>query len=167
MASRSYASFLASSSFPADDVPALAVVVGDPDLFDLQRREVLLVLSLRRHLVVAPGPREDFLGHFLLLAHPGAQDVLQLPLFQRVEGLLADHAAIRHDADADDPEPLLQPVHYRDQRRHVRRVPRPHLAADRMPFAVQNHPHHHLLQVRPVVLAVAVLAQRLSSSPSK
>jgi hypothetical protein len=32
-----------------------------------------------------------------------------------------------------------------------------------MPLAVQDHPHDDLLEVRPMVLAVAVLAERLST----
>ena len=65
-------------------------------------------------------------------------------------------ATMRDRADA---EPLPQPVHHRNQRLHVGNVARPQLAADRSPPAVENRGHHHLLAVRAMVLAMAVLAQ--------
>ena len=51
-----------------------------------------------------------------------------------------------------------------DQRRHVGGIARPHLRAHRMSVAVRLHGENHLPQVRAMVLAVAVLAQRLPAS---
>ena len=55
----------------------------------------------------------------------------------------------------------LQPIHHRDQRRHVGRVPRPEFAADRTSPTVQDCSHHHLLAIVAVVLAVPVLPEGL------
>src|SRR5262249_16030121 len=43
-------------------------------------------------------------------------------------------------------------------------VARPHLRAHRPPVAIEQHREDHLPQVRPMVLAVAVPAQRLPAS---
>jgi hypothetical protein len=61
-------------------------------------------------------------------------------------------------------EALAQPVDHRDQRRHIGAVPRPHLRAYRPPVAVNEHRKDHLPQIPSVILAVAVVAQRLAAS---
>ena len=84
-------------------------------------------------------------------------------LLQRLDRLLADHAPVGHDADLADPEPAAEPIDDRDQRRHIGRVARPQLAADRPPLAVEHGPDDHLVEVGPVVLAVAPLADVLAA----
>ena len=76
----------------------------------------------------------------------------------------ADHAAVGDHAHARDVEAPPQPVDHRDHGRHVGSIARPHLRAHRSPVAVEQHGEDHLPQVRAVVLAVAVLAQRLPAS---
>ena len=61
------------------------------------------------------------------------------------------------------PEAALQPLGHPVEGGHVGGVARPHLAADRNAVAVDDHPQHHLLAIAAVVLALAVLAQRLAA----
>jgi len=79
------------------------------------------------------------------------------------ERLLRDHATVRHHAGTLHPEPLLHTPHHRYQCVHVRGVPGPHLTAHRVSFTIQEGTHHHLLQIRTVVLAVPVLSQGVPS----
>jgi hypothetical protein len=66
-----------------------------------------------------------------------------------------------------DIEAPAQPVDDGDHGRHIGSVARPHLRAHRPPVAVEQHGQDHLLQVRPVILAVAVLTQRLPAGALK
>ena len=95
------------------------------------------------------------------LAH--AQDIQEPPRLQLGHGLGTDHAAVGDHAHARDVEAPAQPVDHRDQRRHVGGVARPHLRAHRPAVAVDQHGQDHLPQVRTVILAVAVPAQRLAA----
>ena len=61
-----------------------------------------------------------------------------------------------------DPEPAAEPIDYRDERRDIGRVARPQLTTDRSPLTVEHGPDDHLLEIRPMVLAVATLTDRLS-----
>ena len=84
--------------------------------------------------------------------------------FEFHDGLGADHAAVGHDAQTrPDGEALAQPVHHRNEAPRVRRVARPHLRADRPAIAVEQHGEDHLAQVRPMILGIAVPAQRLAA----
>jgi hypothetical protein len=107
---------------------------------------------------------EHQLAHQLVraLAHP--QDVQQPPCLQLRYGLGADHPAVGDHTHARDVETPAQPVDHRDQRRHVGSIARPHLRADWPPIAVNEHRKDHLPQIRSMVLAVAVLPQRLPAS---
>ena len=49
------------------------------------------------------------------------------------------------------------------QRRHVGGIARPHLGANRPAVAVDDEAEDHLLQIGPIVLGIAVLAQRLAA----
>ena len=116
------------------------------------------------HDPIATSPGQDLVLDLVLRSHPGAQDVLpaSLLLLQFLDRLLADHAPVGHDADLGDAEPAAEPIHDRDERRDIGRVARPQLTADRSPLTVEHGPDDHLLEVRPVVLAVATLTDRLS-----
>ncbi len=76
---------------------------------------------------------------------------------------LADHASVGHNAHPSDPEPVLQPASDDLQALHVRRVSRPHLATQRVSFAVNNNARNHLLQVRPMVFRITVLPNRFAA----
>jgi hypothetical protein len=106
---------------------------------------------------------EHQLAHQLVRAFPHAQDIQQPPRLQLGHGLSADHAAIGDHAHARDREAAAQPVDHRDQRRHVGGVARPHFRAHRPPIAVDQHRKDHLPQIGTMILAVAVLAQRLAA----
>ena len=60
------------------------------------------------------------------------------------------------------PKPAAEAIDHRDQRRHVGRVAGPELAADRPSLTVEHGPDDHLLEVGPVVLAVAPLPEALA-----
>ena len=116
------------------------------------------------HDPIATSPGQDFILDLVLRSHPGAEDVLpaSLLLLQFLDRLLADHAPIGHDADLGDAEPATEPIHHRDERRDIGRVAGPQLTADGSPLFVEHGPDDHLLEVGPVVLAVATLTDRLS-----
>src|SRR6516164_11274385 len=117
------------------------------------------------HHAVATGSGQDLPSDLLLPPHPRPPDVQPTPprLLQLLDRLPADHAPVGHDADLADGEPLAQAIDHRDQRAHVGGVARPELAADRPSLAVEHHPDDHLLEIRSVILAVAVSADGLSS----
>jgi hypothetical protein len=106
------------------------------------------------------------LAHQLVgtLAHP--QDIKEAARLEFGQRLGADHAAVGDDAHAADIETPAQPVDDGDQARHVGGIARPHLRAHRPAVAVEQHGQDHLLQVRPVILAVAMLTQRLAAGVS-
>ena len=115
------------------------------------------------NLPVTAGTGEDLLLHLFALPHPSTQEVRDILLFQVEHRLGADHPPIRNDADPPDRKPAPQPLDYRNERRYIRRVPRPHFAADRLTLIVQDDPHHHLIEVGAVILAVAQSADGLAS----
>ena len=110
---------------------------------------------------VAAASGDHFVSDFILRPHAGAQDILPTPfvILQVLDRLLADHAPIGHDANAIDPEATPESIHDGDQRLHVGGVAGPQLAADRSALSVQDRSHDHLLEIRPMILGVAVLAQ--------
>lgn len=67
------------------------------------------------------------------------------------------------DAHPADAKALAQPVDHRQQHGDVGGVPRQHLGAERPAVAVEDDGQHHLLEVRPMVLGMAVGAQRLAA----
>ena len=117
------------------------------------------------HDPVAPRPGQHLVFHLVLRPHPGTEDVLPASLVcsKRLDRLLADHAPVGHDADPADPEPTAQAIDDRDQRRHVGGVARPQFAADRPPLTVEHRPDDHLVEVGPMVLAEAPLADVLAA----
>src|SRR5512143_2190688 len=117
------------------------------------------------HDPVATGPGQHLVSHLVLRPHPGTQDVLPTPLvlLQRCDRLLADHAPIRHDADPAHPEPTAQAIHHGDQRGHIGGVARPQFAADRPALTIEHRPDDHLVEVGPMVLAEAALADVLAA----
>ena len=117
------------------------------------------------HDPVTPRSGQHLVFHLVLRPHPGTEDVLPAPLrlLQRRDRLLADHAPVGHDADPADPEPAAEAINDGDQRLHVGGVARPQLAADRPALAVEHRPDDHLVQVGPMVLAEAPLADVLAA----
>jgi len=103
----------------------------------------------------------DFLGG--ALAH--AKDVVDVADFELAKGGGADHAAISDDADAGDQGAGFEPLDHRQQRGDVGGVAGPQLGTNRSPAAVDDDGEHDLLQIRAVILGVAVLAG--SPAPSK
>ena len=106
---------------------------------------------------------EHQLAHQLVRALAHAEDIQEPPRLQLGHSLGADHAAIGDHAHARDVEAPAQPVDHRDQRRHVGGVAGPHLRAHRPAIAIDQDSEDHLPQVGTVILAVAVLAQRLAA----
>ena len=92
-----------------------------------------------------------------------AKDIIKLALFQPLNGLSRDHAAIGDHANAADSEALAETVNHRQQRLHIDGIARPHLCADGAPLAIHDEPQDHLLQIWPEILRVAVLAQRFAA----
>ena len=85
---------------------------------------------------------------------------IQSTLFQSGDGGGTDHAAIGDDADTVDGKAAAQTVDHRDQGGDIRSIAGPHLRADGSPFLVDDDADDHLVQVRPVILGVAALAER-------
>src|SRR3954452_3421731 len=115
---------------------------------DQQRREGALV-------------SQDHVAHQAVAALAGAEHIFQAAFFQAGDGGFRDHAAIGDDADAADAEASAQAVDHRQQHADIGGVAGPHLRADRSALGVHDEAEDHLHQVRPVVLGVAALAERL------
>ena len=157
-----------------DRFAVLAVVLGlrlvaaddiadafDLHLLDEQRRFSRLALDEKGHeriVVLEHDPTDDGVG-----ALARAEDVFQLALFQPGDGRRRYHAAVGDDADPADRKAPLQAIDDRQQRRHVGGGARPHFGADRPAVAVDDEAEDHLLQVRAIVLGIAVLAERLAA----
>jgi hypothetical protein len=98
-------------------------------------------------------------------AFPSPENVFELSLLQGLEGGGGDHAPVGHHADPPDPEPLAQPIHHRQQHGAVGGIAGKHLGADRTPLAIDHDSQNHLLEVRPVILGVAVGTEALTTRP--
>ena len=103
--------------------------------------------------------------HLLGRALTHTQDIFEAALFEAGDGLRTDHAAIGHHADPADSEALTQPVDHRDERGDVGGVARPHLRTYRSAVLVHDDADDHLLLMRPVILRMAALAERLPALP--
>ena len=121
-----------------------------PRALDEQRRQGLLVLE---HQAADDGAA----------ALAGAENVFELALLQRRDRGGRDHATVGDDADPADMEALAQTVDNRQQHRDVGGVARQHLGADWPPLAIDDDGQDHLLQIRPMVLRVAVSPQALAA----
>src|SRR5262249_59842056 len=99
----------------------------------------------------------DLLG--IALAH--AQNVLELALLNARYRRIADHATIGDDADPANGKTLTQAVDYRQQGGNVSGVPRPHLRAHGPSILIHDDPEHHLVEMGPLVLALALFTQRV------
>src|SRR5262249_21950089 len=107
-------------------------------LFYLQRGRVTRLLTLAVDDTETAAVGQHLFAHFLLTPHPRPQDVRPALLLQVADRVLADHASVGHNTDLTNAEFTPQAVHHRDERRDVRRVARPQLAADRPARAVED-----------------------------
>ncbi len=95
------------------------------------------------------------------------ENVFELALLQRCDRRGGDHATVGDDADPADMEALAQTVDHRQQHRHIGGVAGQHLGANRPALAVDDDGQDHLLQVRPMVLRVAVSPQAFAACATK
>ena len=79
-------------------------------------------------------------------------------MLQGGDGVGADHPTIGDDADVADCETAAQAVDDGNEGCHIGGIARPHLRADRPAVLVDDDADDHLVQVRPIVLGVATLA---------
>ena len=149
--------FLGLRLVSADDV-ALAL---DLHLFGKQLRLAPLPLDQERHEWAFVG--EHDLPHQRVATLAGAENVVELALFEPGDRLGRDHTPVGHDTDAANAEALPQPVDHRQQHGHVGRIARPHLGADGRARSVDHETEDHLLEIGPKVLRVAMLTQRLAA----
>ena len=77
---------------------------------------------------------------------------------------LADHSAVGYHAHFAHTELCSHALDDGKQALGVRRVARPHLAADGASVHIKSHPDNHLTQIGPVVLAVTVATDVLPAS---
>jgi len=117
------------------------------------------------NLPVGSGPREHFLAHLLYLPQAYTQDVREtgFRVIESFEGLFADHPPVGHKTEAGDLEALANSFGNGKESLDVRGVSRPHLTTKGSALAVENRPHNHLLEIRPVILAEPIVPQTLSS----
>src|SRR5208337_3365999 len=101
---------------------------------------------------------ENILSDLLDLSHPPAKDVGNLLLFEIGQGFSAYHAPVSDDAELTYRETASYSLYDGNEGRHVRRVPRPHLRADRIAFVIEDDAHDHLVKIGALILAVAELA---------
>src|ERR1700675_7340 len=78
--------------------------------------------------------------------------------FKCLQRFLAHHPTIGHHSDHPQPEALSHPLDNWHQGRHVGRVARPHLTANRATLHIDGHPDYHLLEIGSVILIVTALA---------
>jgi hypothetical protein len=114
-----------------------------PRALDEQRRQGLFVF-------------QDQAADNSAAAFASAENVFELALFKRRNGGSRDHAAVGHDAHPADMKALAQTVDHRQQHSGIGSVAGQHLGADRPALAVDDDRQDHLLQIRPVVLRVAI-----------
>jgi hypothetical protein len=76
--------------------------------------------------------------------HTGSQDVGDTLVFQRLEGLMADHAPIVHNAESADAKAFTHPLDDRDQGGHIGGIARPHLTSNGPSLLVNDSANHHL-----------------------
>jgi hypothetical protein len=137
-------------------------MLADEHRFHLQRRRGVAGLAFGKDLREG-AIRVDDRPSFVRAPHPHAKHVKPVAVFDRLDGLLADHAPVGHNADRLHRERLLQPIDDRDERLHVRGMARPHLAAHRIAIRVDDDAHHHLGEVGAMVLRMAAPTHRLSA----
>lgn len=77
-------------------------------------------------------------------------------------GLVTDHAPVGDDSRLASLKTIPDPFNERYQALDISRVPRPHFAANRVAITIQHHPDDHLMQMRPMILAVTKLADGLA-----
>jgi hypothetical protein len=82
------------------------------------------------------------------------------PLLQRGDGGGRDHAAIGDHADPADGKTRAQTIDHRNQDADIGGIAGPHLRADRPALRVDHHAQDHLHQVGPVILGIALGAER-------
>ena len=91
-----------------------------------------------------------------------SQDVLPASvLLLELIDLLLLTAPIGHDADIGDSDPAAAPIDYLDERRDIDLVTKPQLTTDRSPLTVEYGTEDYLLEIRPLVLVVVTLNDRL------
>jgi hypothetical protein len=122
--------------------------------FDQQRRQRLFVL-------------ENEAADDGAAALAATENVFELALLQRRDRRGRDHAAVGDNTDPADMEALAQTVDDRQPNRHIGGVAGQHLGANRPPFAVDDDGQDHLLQVRPMVLRVAMRPQTVTVRPAE
>jgi hypothetical protein len=88
-----------------------------------------------------------------------AEDVIDAARLQIGDGGRRDHAAVGDDAGPLDAEALLKAPHHRHQRGDVGGIAGHQERGDRPIVATEHDAEHHLVEVRPVVLRMASLAQ--------
>ncbi len=86
-----------------------------------------------------------------------------LPLLQLCDGISADHATVSHDTHLAQEKPGPESIHHGHEAGHVRSVSRPHFATNRTALVVDHRTHHHLLEIRTMILVMAPLTQRLAA----
>jgi hypothetical protein len=58
---------------------------------------------------------------------------------------------------------LSQSIHYRQERSDIGRIAWPQFTAQRPTVQIQRQPHHHLLEIRPMIFALAVPSNLLAA----
>lgn len=117
-------------------------VFTDLDLFDPQLSFTALALENERNhrcRVI----EHDVVDH-AARAFAGPQNVFHAQLFERGDGIGADHAAIGDNAGACDAEARSQPIDHRQQDGHVSGVAGYHLGADRPALGINDQRQDHL-----------------------
>ena len=114
-----------------------------------------------RHAVVVV---DDVFADLTDGAFAHTENVVDAACLQIGDGGRRDHAAIGDDAGPLDAEPLLKAPHHRHQRGDVGGIAGHQERRDRPIVAIEHDAEHHLVEVRPVVLRMASLAQAGAAS---
>ena len=106
---------------------------------------------------------QHHVANLLGATQPRAENVEPTARLDRRDHLLRDHSGISDQTHPTHREATLQACSHLVERGDVGGVARPHLAAHRDTVRVNHHPQHHLLALATVVLALAVLAERVAT----
>ena len=142
----------------------LTVLVGaDLYFFDLERGRIFGFFPFRKNFCKFAPAQENIISHLSAASHPHAQNIFPMQFVKFVDCLIADHAAIGHNANFLYAEAVLQSLCHRNKRRNIGGIAGKNLRTNRISFAVQNNGYNELLEIRAMIFRVAILSKIYSA----
>ena len=136
-----------------DDVAAAV----QNNFLNLEGRGVFRGFPLGMNLPEATRTGEHITFDLVYFTHPGSKNVRYFSFLEFLYSLRTDHSAVCHNAKLTCMKAGTDTVYHRNQCTHIRRIARPHLAADWLAIAVYHRPDNHLVQIRTMIPTVSLL----------